>query len=111
MASAVDSRLPTPALGGRYGKPPTHSYQRLQQLLHHVLGQRWEFFSLGLLFELHVLYALATAYYFARRDPYKSYVFNSLVEMTLQFSCLRAQEVHINEHFVDLHLKTRRRLT
>ena len=25
-------------LGGRYGKPPTHSYQRLQQLLHHVLG-------------------------------------------------------------------------
>ena len=65
---------------------------------------RWEFFSLGLLFELHVLYALATAYYFARRDPYKSYVFNSLVEMTLQFSCLRAQEVHINEHFVDLHL-------
>ncbi len=21
-----------------YGKPPTHSYQRLQQLLHHVLG-------------------------------------------------------------------------
>ena len=39
MASAVDSRLAyAKTLGGRYGKPPTHSYQRLQQLLHHVLG-------------------------------------------------------------------------
>ena len=40
MASAMDSRLAYARLSaGRYGKPPTHSYQRLQQLLHHVLGQ------------------------------------------------------------------------
>ena len=39
MASAMDSRLAYARLSaGRYGKPPTHSYQRLQQLLHHVLG-------------------------------------------------------------------------
>ena len=43
MASAMDSRLAYARLSaGRYGKPPTHSYQRLQQLLHHVLGHDLE---------------------------------------------------------------------